>query len=280
VIKVIGVSFAVLFTASFRFVSFLLFSKMADIVFDKMGNGENGKDGWIPVYVIEGLIGSGKSTLMREMARQDSSKSYRFILVEECLQEFEKFQNYNPLQLIYEKPEENAVAAQMHFVNSMCRSMTNILQNETIDNGTKQTVLITDRSLFSCLVFIDALHELRIINDFTRDFLGQESKQLAMDTINKHRLEYRGVFFLDAPLDLCMDRISSRGRSYELDNGVSKDYLTVLQAQYFNHGRTWENDFQVNTIRKRDCKISESPSDVKSDFIAFMENDLNQFQNE
>ena len=177
------------------------------------------------VIVIDGLISAGKSSLTTAIG------DCGFTVVPECLQRYRSFEGHDPLAELYDNPRDNVVAAQLHFIRTINDQLTDYAIN------IRQKLLVTDRSLFSPIVFIET-HDFRgTISKFTRDYLISETRRCAEGTLRDCSLEYAGIFFLDVPVDECLKRIRIRGRDCE--QSIEKSYLANLRDKYTVHLDWW-----------------------------------------
>ena len=71
------------------------------------------------------------------------------------------------------------------------------------ENDQKQTIIVTDRSLFSPIVFTHQHHIGGNINLFVRDYLIGETIDNAESTLRVLGLEYVGLFFLQVQSKEC-----------------------------------------------------------------------------
>ena len=180
------------------------------------------------IVAIIGLISSGKSTLLQKCQEMNN-----VLLIPECIDRYRTFKTHDPLALIYQDVSANIVAAQHHFIKSINQHLA---ENVT---AFSDKLIVSDRTLFSPDVFIQAHFTRNTISEFTRDYLLSETQQFASRTLKDHSLRYAGVFFLDIAPEICMKRIAQRGRDCE--QSITLDYLHSLQEQYTKHIQWWQN---------------------------------------
>lgn len=172
------------------------------------------------IIAIDGTIGAGKSTLIKELERRICGVGY----MEENLIDYTSFSTYNPLVQMYKNPNQNSASTQMHIIRTMNQRM---LSTRMCD------ITIQDRSLFSPLVFSKALHASGHLTPFSRDYLVEETTRCARSTLAALNAEYAGVFYIHAPLAIILERISQRGRPGE--SNISIAYLKNLEDCYSQH---------------------------------------------
>ncbi len=215
---------------------------------------------------IEGNISAGKSSLMRYLA--GTQQRWNTIFIPEAIERFERFENYNPLALMYENPRDNVAMAQIHFTSELNAKVKEyLIPRITHDDDVANSapiLVIQDRSLMSPEIFIMTHYRLGYLNNFAKDLLVSEMRKTAYDTIQKCRIQQIGLFYIDTPIEECLERINKRGRYGE--NTITKEYLEMV--------REAEEDF----LKKipEDCIIrrtkGNSPTrDIASEFEEFMD---------
>ena len=160
--------------------------------------------------VVEGPVGSGKTSLARRIAEHVDGKL--------ILEEPEK----NPfLENFYKDPRSNALPTELSFLFQRSKLLESINQEE----------------LFSSQSITDFLFDKDII--FTELNLTQEEIELFQKV--KRSLSIKPpepdlVIYLQAPVDVLMTRIKMRSPS--IDRSIDKDYLEKLAdsyAKFFYH---------------------------------------------
>jgi len=154
--------------------------------------------------VVEGPIGVGKTSLARRLADSFGSE-----LILEQAEE-------NPfLERFYRNPRAGALPAQLFFLFQRTRQLEDIRQHDLFDTVRVADYLIDKDRLFARLTLDDeefALYE-------------QMYARLAVDTPIPDL-----VIYLQAPIDVLLERIARRGIRYEQQ--IDRDYLERLQEAY------------------------------------------------
>lgn len=176
---------------------------------------------------IEGNIGAGKSTLLSDLKLKLPNMGF----IEENISQYTVYKNYNPLIEMYQNPMQNSPIAQLHFI----RSINNILFKKSGNHD----ILITDRSIFSPRVFGDTLCQGGWISTFTRDYLSEETLAHAKQTLELLNAEYVGMFYMNTPVDICLERINKRSRQGE--RFITIEYLKNIENSYIIHRDWWSN---------------------------------------
>lgn len=160
--------------------------------------------------VVEGPIGVGKTSLARRLARSFGSE----LILEQA--------DENPfLERFYRNPKSAALQTQLSFLFQRTRQLENIRQHDLFDTVRVADYLIDKDKLFGRLTLDEeefALYE-------------QIYERLATDMPVPDL-----VIYLQAPVDVLLERIARRGIKYEQQ--IEREYLEKLQEAYarFFHG--------------------------------------------
>jgi deoxyadenosine/deoxycytidine kinase len=154
--------------------------------------------------VVEGPIGVGKTSLAQRLARSFGSE-----LILEQAEE-------NPfLERFYKNPRAAALQTQLFFLFQRTRQLEDIRQHDLFDTVRVADYLLDKDRLFGRLILDDeefALYE-------------QIYNRLAVDTPVPDL-----VIYLQAPVDVLLERIDRRGIRYE--QHIERAYLEKLQEAY------------------------------------------------
>jgi len=154
--------------------------------------------------VVEGPIGVGKTTLARKLARSFGSD-----LLLEGAEE-------NPfLEKFYENPRAAALPTQLHFLLQRARQLKDMRQKDMFNPVRVADYLIEKDRLFARLT----------LDDDELDLYEQVYSTLTID-VPKPDL----VVYLQAPVEVLLDRIQKRGLSHE--QLIEAAYLERLCDSY------------------------------------------------
>jgi len=154
--------------------------------------------------VMEGCIGVGKTTLAHLLARDMGAR-----VVLEVVEE-------NPfLPLFYQDPVVHAFKTQMFFLLSRFRQQEALGQDDLFSRGVVSDYLFAKDRIFAALTL--------------------NSSELALYEEVYHLLNARVVkpdlvIFLQAPMEIILERIQRRGRAFE--RNIDVGYLQALVQSY------------------------------------------------
>jgi deoxyadenosine/deoxycytidine kinase len=154
--------------------------------------------------VVEGPIGVGKTSLARRLARSFGSE-----LILEQAEE-------NPfLERFYRNPRAGALPTQLFFLFQRTRQLEDIRQHDLFDTVRVADYLLDKDRLFARLT----------LDDEEFGLYEQIYARLAIDTPVPDL-----VIYLQAPIDVLLERIARRGIRYEQQ--IDRGYLERLQEAY------------------------------------------------
>ena len=157
---------------------------------------------------IEGVLGVGKTTFAKMLADDTQAK-----LV------LEQVDNNPFLEKFYKEMETYALQTQLTFL------LNRAVQQEPL----KQMDLFSKKIVADYLIEKDRIFAYITLNETELNL----SDKISSVVVNEAKLMKPDlVIYLQASIDVLMDRIKKRGRSFE--KSVSKDYLYEL-SQAYNH---------------------------------------------
>ncbi|HEY4367356.1 MAG TPA: deoxynucleoside kinase [Steroidobacteraceae bacterium] len=154
--------------------------------------------------VVEGPIGVGKTSLAQRLARSFGSE----LILEQA--------DENPfLERFYKNPRSAALQTQLFFLFQRTRQLEDIRQHDLFDTVRVADYLLDKDRLFAQLILDE--------EEFT--LYEQIYNRLAIDTPVPDL-----VIYLQAPVDVLLERINRRGIRYE--QLIERGYLEKLQEAY------------------------------------------------
>jgi deoxyguanosine kinase len=154
--------------------------------------------------VVEGAIGVGKTSLARKLAETLGAQ----LVLEQA--------GENPfLERFYRNPRVGALPAQLYFLFQRAQQQASLTQHDLFGEVRVADYLLAKDDLFARMTLDDEEYGLyRQVHD-----------RLAIDSPKPDL-----VVYLQAPVDVLLDRIARRGIAYE--SLIDRTYLTRLNEAY------------------------------------------------
>jgi deoxyadenosine/deoxycytidine kinase len=199
------------------------------------------------VIIIDGNIGSGKSTIIEKLKKDN------------FLTKSEKLNNFEPwIQLYYKNMKKYALGFQLEVLMSH-------MKNKYLVKDKSLTVL--ERSPLSCL-YIFGKHLLE------KNILSQLEHDLCIRVNEEYGWIPKNIIYLQTSPEIAYQRVINRNRSGE--NNISKEYLISLN-NYYNklYGRNIEYNIHIiNADRNIDLVYNDVKKIIK-DYDIFLTNIIN-----
>lgn len=161
---------------------------------------------------IEGPIGVGKTSLARKLAASLDAE----LLLEQAAE--------NPfLERFYRNPRVGALPAQLYFLFQRAQQLGDLKQPELFTQSRIADYLLAKDRLFARLTLDE--DEFRLY--------GQVADKLEIDAPQPDL-----VIYLQAPVEVLLDRIARRGIGYE--SQITRDYLERLNEAYARYFHDYE----------------------------------------
>ncbi len=156
---------------------------------------------------IEGCIGAGKTTLSKMLGEHYARK---------CV--LENFEDNPYLQNFYKDPEKHAFSLELFFMAERYQQQKQLLEELNLFGHT----LVSDYAFFKSLIFAN----ITLKNDELRLY------KMLFHIIYPNIKSPDIILYLHKPIDLLLENIKKRGRSYEAN--ISPDYLEKLNSAYLD----------------------------------------------
>jgi deoxyadenosine/deoxycytidine kinase len=154
--------------------------------------------------VVEGPIGVGKTSLAKRLAESLSAQP---VLEDAAANPF--------LERFYKSPRAGALPAQLYFLFQRCQQLAALKQQDLFAQVRVADYLLDKDRLFARVTLDDA------------EFALYEQVYAKLD-VQAPKPDL--VVYLQAPVDVLLERIARRGIAYE--NYIDRDYLVRLNEAY------------------------------------------------
>jgi deoxyadenosine/deoxycytidine kinase len=185
------------------------------------------------IIAIEGNIGSGKSTILKELEKMNYNPSQVVFLQEPVAEWLNiKLGDKNALELFYENQKENSFWFQILAYITRLRNLLSILENNFQDK-----IIICERSIYTDkYVFAKMLYESGNISE-----IEWITYSYWFDTFKKQtKLDL--ILYVNTEPEECFNRIIKRNRVEEI-NKISKEYLINCHDKHTE----WFQEKDMNT---------------------------------
>ncbi|SHJ92044.1 Deoxyadenosine/deoxycytidine kinase [Geosporobacter subterraneus DSM 17957] len=175
------------------------------------------------VICIDGVVGSGKTTLAELLEKKLNLKLYNELANRDTEVLLDKF---------YRDRHRWAFTMQIHFLNERFRMIKEVHKN---GGG------LLDRSIFGDKIFASMLHEDGYMS--REEFLTYST---LLDNMLEHTKPPMLMIYLKCSVEKAVENIQKRGRAYELI--VPQVYWKRLNEKYTQ----WHRDYQVSPLLEID----------------------------
>ena len=182
------------------------------------------------VIVIDGIISAGKTTYISMLLTNLTKKGWKVTVVKEPV---DKWKESGLLQRFYQDPGRWGYHFQTKaFVDRVNENIAMYAAHGTAD--TDHHVFILERSCFTDILFMELLHEAKLVDDMEmanyREWVALWGKVMPY--------EPDLFIYLKPTVEVCMKRLKERNRVGE--EGVSLAYQKSLQEK---HDKFFANDY-------------------------------------
>ncbi|GIV41219.1 MAG: hypothetical protein KatS3mg034_0529 [Vicingaceae bacterium] len=194
-----------------------------------------------PLYIcIEGIIGSGKTTLTQQLNEFFQSKNFYSHTI------YEQFQNNRILELFYQHPGKYNLLAEYSFLIDRFHQLSHCFQSSDYD------VILSDFSFRKCLWFAETNLKPDEFQEYQKHFLLLENH------LPKHP---DLIIFLDVKPPQAYQNILARNR--QMETPLRIDYLEKLYATYQKNIAHSPTPVEIIPIEKYDTLINDTLNILK-----------------
>jgi len=195
------------------------------------------------IFTIEGNIGSGKTTILKELEALKFGK--RHIVVYEQVKEWADMKDKDGndiLSLFYKDKIKYSYIFQSYVLFSRINHLV-----QTIKNNPDAVIICERCHLTDLYVFAKSLYESNDLSEIEWNVYNLWHKQLR--ELLSIRLD--GIIYIKTDPEVCYERIKQRNRNGE--SGIPMDYLKVLDEKHNewllkHHNVNWSEDIYYDVI--------------------------------
>jgi len=191
-----------------------------------------GMDSIQGVISIQGNIGAGKTTFMREFKKkllEGKLPGVKVIGVDEPVDEWRvpKYRNGSKsiFELFCEDMKKNSFLFQVNAFNTRQRAVITCMLTANVQPGDK-VVLLSERSMISDRLFAENLFRSGMMSEEEWDIYNQFFDTVAGSIVKMEKV----MIYIDVSYELCYERMLRRKRFEELT--VTKEYLHALELAH------------------------------------------------
>lgn len=203
-------------------------------------------------YIIEGNIGSGKTTLINKLKEQQNIEVLEEPVIKWKQIKDEKGENI--LGLFYQNPQKYAYLFQ-----------TIVFKTRMMDIETPQSkpIRFSERSIWTDKnVFSKNCRELGYLNEIEKNVYDTWFYWLE----NKLERKPNAIFYLKAAPEICMDRIHIRNRQEETN--ITLDYIKSIHEKH----EEWLNDKEYQGIPVYIIDNNGNPENAYQQVMSILKN--------
>lgn len=169
------------------------------------------------VFVFDGLIGAGKTTVMKHLTEHLTSRGHKVHPVYEPVDEWRKS---GMLGWFYEDPSANSYAFQTYVYTTRVQAILSAAKEHP------DSILLLERSPETDRLFMEMLREAML----PALYQAYQSWCSIHDQMLPFKISDATFVYLRPSLDVCMRRLRDRARDEE--SGVGEDYQRKLMAYH------------------------------------------------
>lgn len=180
---------------------------------------------------IEGVMGSGKSFMMRRLEDALKKPEYQHTLdvhfIPEPVERFQQFKDHEPLRLSYVDPHRYAAMVQSYIIDESFLYYEQALgEAEKRSNKKTVSIAISERSVYSPSVFVHSATERRLFSRFESDLLLSRWES----AVDKSTFHPNMIIYLDVSPSFALANVKERGR--EGEENITCEHLKSLARAY------------------------------------------------
>ena len=187
---------------------------------------------------LEGIVGSGKMTLLEWLKVMLLADGHTFYMIPEPVDKFKKKVTYNTLEECYKCPKQSAVMAQIHIMDELIKQYTKEVKKV---RKMKLDLVLSEQSIVSRLIFTDTYFWYDIFSAFTKDSINMMWGDETSNDADLAAVKPDAIIFLKVPLSVARSWLKKEpGNSSRSE--AERQYLTKGNYSSFldhHHEACW-----------------------------------------
>jgi deoxyadenosine/deoxycytidine kinase len=167
------------------------------------------------VFVVEGNIAAGKSTLLDLIQKNFSN----VLVLQEPLEKWTNVSGENLLKLFYKDPKRWTFTFEFYTMFTKLCALQKALTSDA-------EIIVMERSIYSDKVFMAISEYYKKCNKVESEIFKEVYEKFLQNYVGLN-----GVIYLDTRAEICLERIKQRGREEEKD--IDLEYLINLDKRLF-----------------------------------------------
>lgn len=175
------------------------------------------------IIIVEGNIGSGKTTFSNHLCNSLLAKGYNVLLYTEPVAKWKNVAGYNLLDLYYRDKKRWAFTFQVNALMNVAEIESNALLN-SLNNS----IVIMERGSSSVFKIFCQYLSKHVFNSAETSIIEDLKSKYSNIVDNYNKVLF---IFIKTDRDICFNRIYERSRAEEI-NHIDIQYLTDLESLY------------------------------------------------
>ena len=203
-------------------------------------------------YVIDGVIGAGKTYLLTVLHKKLEQMGYTVCSIAEPVDEWK---SNGFLEAFYKNPEKMAYMFQTIVIAARLKHIQKSIQ----DADPKTNIFLLERSLWTDQLFMVTLDQMYSLNEIEK----RAYKHVWTSFADTFKIPITSFIYVRPSLDVCVTRITKRDRKGE--SSIDKSYLKLLMDQhdaFFLGDQKWSDTKRIIHLKAKPSSKTTETTDL------------------